>query len=211
MERSKIQGKKFGRLLVINYHSTSKKGKAKWLCRCDCGKHSVVQSGNLVSGHTQSCGCVRKHSPGYDSNGKQTRIYRIWSQMKDRCRNKKNDHFIYYGGKGVVVCEEWLDFAVFHEWAVTNGYSDDLTIDRINPSGNYEPKNCRWATRQEQMVNRSVKKGTGVNWEKRRNKWRARLSFKGKEVLSRNFDKYEDAVFAVEAARAKYHKEMQIK
>lgn len=83
---------------------------------------------------------------------RHTRLYNIWSKMKERCYNPAREAYKYYGGKGVIVCDEWQnDFQKFHDWATTNGYKDNLTIDRINPDGNYEPNNCRWITLSENV------------------------------------------------------------
>lgn len=207
MKRSELQGKRFGRLFVIKYSST-KNGKAKWLCRCDCGEYSVVQTSNLLSRHTQSCGCIRKYSPGYDSHGKKTRLYQIWSQMKGRCYNPKNNKYPWYGGKGVSVCDAWHDFIVFHEWAVKNGYQDSFSIDRIDPAGDYCPENCRWTNSLVQGINKNRSRGAGVSWEKRRNCWRARLTIKGKEVFCRQFNNYDDAVEAIEKERHRRYAEI---
>lgn len=91
----------------------------------------------------------------------QTRLYRIWAAMKQRCYNPKRTRFEYYGGRGITVCSEWKNsFKAFENWALTNGYRDNLSIDRIDVNGNYEPSNCRWATNSEQSKNRRpLKKG----------------------------------------------------
>ena len=88
-------------------------------------------------------------------NGKRTKLYRVWSSMKERCANPNNKRFQRYGGRGISVCQEWLDFATFRAWSLASGYADGRTIDRVNNDGNYEPGNCRWTTRKEQNRNYS--------------------------------------------------------
>jgi len=136
-------------------------------------------------------------------NGKNRKLYKVWSQMKNRCSNPRATRFKYYGAMGVKVCKEWFDFPVFYEWAINNCYMVGLTIDRKDPNGNYEPNNCRWVTPQVQSLNRRPKKGRGVSWDKRRNKWRGRVWLKGKEIHSHYFKKYEDAVLFVETEKEK--------
>jgi len=144
-------GKKFGMLTVVSEFDKNKSGNVRWLCRCDCGKESIVVGSKLRNGHTKSCGCL-KISPiaqGYSA----TRLYSIWTNMHRRCYNKNHDAYNWYGLKGIVVCEEWHEFIPFREWALSNGYKENLSIDRIDSTGNYEPSNCRWQNQKQQMNN----------------------------------------------------------
>lgn len=152
-----ISGEKFGRLTVLDFHHkyTGQNSHATyWHCKCDCGKEVVVSQGNLHSGKVRSCGCMnvdrRKEANTTHGKSKTTRIYTIWAGMKDRCCNPKNNSYRYYGGKGVFVCPEWSnDFLLFYNWSMKNGYNDNMSIDRIDSSKNYEPSNCRWITCNE--------------------------------------------------------------
>lgn len=147
-----LTNQRFGKLTVIGINSKDNRGECKWLCKCDCGNQTVVYGSHLRKGVTVSCGCVMRSTSKTHGESK-TRLYKIWQHMKSRCSNKNGDNYKYYGGRGITYCEEWESFETFRDWAMRNGYKDTLTIDRINPDGNYEPSNCRWVTQVVQHKN----------------------------------------------------------
>ena len=161
---SKITEKKFGDW-TANYFfrkPVSIKGcKTRLYCNCTCicGKVKDVRADSLFDGSSKNCGCLRrnqiiKQNTTHGMVG--TRIYRIWNNMKQRCNNPNATEYERYGGRGIKVCKEWEDdFNSFYEWAIKNGYSDNLTIERNDINKNYEPNNCKWITLQEQLKNTS--------------------------------------------------------
>ena len=149
-------GKKFGRLTVINeLKERTKYGDKVYNCLCDCGKYIHAVGTILRRGSKKSCGCLN-HEPKYKTHGlTNNRIYKTWNRIKQRCYNKNAPNYKNYGARGIRICDEWLhDFDVFYEWAMSHGYDDTLTIDRINVNGNYEPDNCRWISNLEQQNNK---------------------------------------------------------
>lgn len=165
-----LVGQQFGRLTVIEKAGKSG-GRVLWKCRCSCGKELFVITNNLTAGRTQSCGCLRDEilSNMSKSHGKsKTRMYKIWKSMRVRCYNKNVKEYKNYGARGITVCNEWNNsFDAFYNWSMAHGYTDELTIDRIDVNGNYEPSNCRWATYKEQARNKTNNVFITYNGEKK--------------------------------------------
>jgi len=173
-----LVGEKYGRLTVVAFDRKQNK-KTYWKCVCDCGLTVIATGNNLRSGNTKSCGCLHREivsKTGHDnakhgeSHDNRTRLYSIWCGMRQRCNNPNRDSYSLYGGKGVKVCEEWNNYSAFKEWAMSHGYADDLSIDRIDPNKDYCPENCRWLTRSENTARanknhttRKVIRGEGLS------------------------------------------------
>ena len=154
-----ITGIRFGKLVVLNH--CYKRNRSAWNCICDCGKQSVIITGDLKSGKVNSCGCA-KYNALIKRNTihgmSRTRLYRIWRGMITRCDNASCKSFPNYGARGVFVCDEWRhDFAEFYRWSMLNGYKDNLTIDRMNSACGYSESNCRWIEKAMQSENRRAR------------------------------------------------------
>lgn len=159
-ENADFTGRRFGKLEVIG---KAPKGRSWWVCKCDCGNVVTFIASKMVS--YKSCGCGEKYNREHLGENNRThgrtesRLYRIWCKMKERCYNPNIEHYPQYGGRGITICDQWRNsFENFQKWAYSAGYDDNSTgrqqsLDRIDVNGNYEPSNCRWITHQEQMRN----------------------------------------------------------
>lgn len=155
IKRSKMikyeKGMKFGRLELVQKTDDKTRNRI-WVCKCDCGSVIKVPTSHLSDGHTKSCGCyknevIKKHGLS------KTRIHNEWIRMRFRCSGKNIEDYPSHSGRGIKVCEEWNDFTIFKDWALSNGYDDSLTIDRIDNDKGYSKDNCRWTTQSEQNRN----------------------------------------------------------
>ncbi len=187
-----LTGLRFGRLTVLSFCKKGNNYHTFWNCKCDCGNNVVVDGRHLRSGGTKSCGCYRNEriKKTNSTHGlRQNRIYSIWRNMLNRCKLKTNKAYTDYGARGIKVCEDWLKFEGFYNWAINNGYNEKLTIERINNNGNYEPNNCKWATMEEQGNNKRNNKIIDINGIKKTfAKWCKEYNIK--EYVVRNRLKY---------------------
>lgn len=156
IDYSYMIGIKYGYWTVnsVNYKTENNRIRAYAVCTCICGKQKSVRVDGILRGQSTNCGCKRFQNINIRHGGSKTRIYHIWQGMKARCLNPKNPEYKNYGGRGISVCDAWLeDFINFKDWAFNNGYTENLTIERINVNGNYEPDNCTWIAKSEQLKN----------------------------------------------------------
>jgi hypothetical protein len=159
-----LTGKKFGLLHVIERVENDGK-HPQWFCRCECGNEKVIRGYNLTYNGMTSCGCQTRPSHFIHGFSHKERLYTIWKGMQQRCTDPNWKGAKYYIEKGVSVCDEWRDYPVFREWALSSGYTEGLSIDRINNDGNYCPENCRWTTPKTQANNQSRNRWLTFNGE----------------------------------------------
>lgn len=196
-------GDKFGKLTVKAASHSDMHGKQIWLCKCECGDECYMNTSNLRKGKLPSCGChvYTKHGGSY------TRLYSVWTGMKDRCNNPCNDYYDYYGGRGISVCPEWENFSVFQEdmGDPPSGY----VLDRIDTNSGYCKENCRWVTRSESSYNTRKQRNntsgrTGVTYNTRYGTWSARIDYCGESICLGTSDTFEGACELRIAAELQY-------
>lgn len=149
-------GTRFGMVTVTSEVASRGNKMRYFLCQCDCGKLFEARLSQLTQGETKSCGCLRRarFTGALSSHGaSRTRLYVSWTAMKQRCFNSRHPNYRLYGGRGITVCAEWTEFEPFRDWALAHGYRDDLTIERVDNDGNYEPGNCAWIPQSQQSSN----------------------------------------------------------
>lgn len=159
-----IIGKKFNRLTILRFSHKDKWNDKMFECECECGNKIIAIGSHVKNGKIKSCGCLRRDKAKQTKHGLcYSRIYRVWAGLKDKCSNKNNINYVYYGARGIKIYKEWNDsFESFYQWAINNGHKEEIltnginkwTIDRIDNNGNYEPSNCRWVDMNQQSKNK---------------------------------------------------------
>ena len=166
---NEIVGKRYGKLVVLAIDTYKDKSNHKYLlCQCDCGNQKKIAMNHIRSGASRSCGCGVVESTikrNTTHNGTHSRLFNIWNGIKRRCFNRNDSRFKYYGGRGITLAPEWEDFSAFQKWSFAHGYSDSLTIERIDVNGNYCPENCKWIPFEEQARNKTNNRRITINGE----------------------------------------------
>ena len=217
-------GQKYSRLLIVARHEdvVSKNGKIirTWKCVCDCGNEITVHGAHLRSGHTKSCGCLLDENRQFNNlvHGlSSTAAYHRYFSMLDRCYAKDSESYDDYGGRGIKVCDRWIEP---HPRGLLNFIEDmgdcpdNMSLDRIDVNGNYCKENCRWATNSLQSFNRRILKTntsgkTGVRLHKHSGLWHARITVNYREISLGYYEEFDLAVKAREEAEMKYYGELK--
>jgi hypothetical protein len=217
-----LTGQKFGRLTAL-YPVPNNTHHTRWHCVCECGNTKDVLQQNLCNGHVQSCGCLlaERNAEKLASinsalnrelhNETKTRLYHIWIGIKSRCFDADSSSYRNYGGRGISVCNEWANsYTAFKDWALSAGYTDNLSIDRIDVDGDYSPNNCRWVSNSTQQFNkrksnRNTSGHVGVSWNKKERRWVAYITKDHVVHWLGLFDNIDDAIKARETAETMYY------
>ncbi|SHJ74243.1 hypothetical protein [Tepidibacter formicigenes] len=210
-----LTGQRFGKLVVIKRGKNDKTNHARWYCQCDCGEVVLVTRGNLRNGRAKSCGCLRRekitrYNIKKDNTGEsKTKLYQIWIAMRQRVKNPNSQAFKNYGGRGITICKEWEeDFQVFKKWSISNGYKENLSIDRIDNDKGYSPENCRWTDWETQCNNTRNNINITYNGEtKTITEWEKTLGFKRNVLLNRiyKYDWSVEKAFTTPVKKQKSH------
>lgn len=214
--------KTYERLTIkeIIYKKQDNYTEAFFICECKCGNIKTIRAANVKNGHTLSCGCLQKErtskarkTHGGTHKGDPTRLYILWCGMKQRCYDTNRERYADYGGRGIVVCEEWRNsFEKFREWALANGYDEnasrgECTIERKDNDGNYEVSNCCFANAITQGQNRRIRSDNSSGYKGvmyRHKKWLARISVNKERIHLGYFDTAEIAAKAYNEAAIKH-------
>lgn len=206
---AELYGTIVGRWEIQKDHYREKCGRIMYYCKCSCGTEKYVYRGHLMGGKTLSCGCYHKDVISKENKVTDERLHRIWGNMKSRCNNPNVPCYKYYGAKGVRICKEWeSNYSIFKEWALQNGYQEDLEIDRVDRDRNYEPDNCRWVDRSMNVYNSKRNVGStgirGVKFSIRDNLYCETLTYRNEVVLRLYTKSLEEAIAARKEAELKY-------
>lgn len=194
MAKTDLTGQKFERLTVVREAGRTDQKQKLWLCQCECGNFYTTTTAKLNGGIVKSCGCLRKDiliNRNFKHGKTKTKLFQTWKNIKERCTNKNCKNFKHYGARGISICEEWRDFQNFYEWAMSHGYKDNLSIDRIDNDGDYSPENCRWATNKIQQRNKRNNRILTYNGESHALAEWAEISGINAKTLKSRIDDYQ--------------------